>query len=130
MAMLKLTTDNFDQTVSGDGIVIVDCWAEWCGACKAFSPIYEKVAQRHPDHVFGKLDTQAEPDLVASLGVEHIPSLLAYRDGVLLLNQPGNFDEEALEGIISQAASLNMDLVRADIASSETDKKDTGKHVA
>ncbi|MBN2560991.1 MAG: thioredoxin family protein [Phycisphaerae bacterium] len=130
MATLKLTTDNFDRTVSGDGIVIVDCWAEWCGACKAFSPIYEKVALRHPEHVFGKLDTGAEPDLVASLSVQYIPSLLVYRDGVLLLNQPGNFDEEALEGIILQAVSLNMDLVRADIASSEPDKNDIGKHVA
>lgn len=118
MATMNLTAESFERTVSEDGIVLIDCWAEWCGACKTFSPIFEKVAQNHPEHVFGKLDTQAESDLVGSLGVNHIPSLLVYRNGVLLLNQPGNYDERALEDVVSQAASLDMDAVRADIAAS------------
>jgi thioredoxin 1 len=126
MATLELTSENFGRTVSDGGIVLVDCWAAWCGGCKTFAPIFEKVAAEHPDCAFGKLDTQAESDLVGSLGVQHIPSLLVYRDGVLLLNQPGNFDEQALRDIIRQAQSLDMDAVRADIAAAEAGKdKDT-----
>jgi thioredoxin 1 len=119
VATVELTKDNFAATVSRDGIVLVDCWASWCGGCEKFGPIYEEVASRHPEHVFGKLNTHAEDALVSSLGVEHIPSLLLYRDGILLFQQPGNFDEEALEDIVSQAESIDMDVVRAHMASEQ-----------
>ena len=113
--IIELTKDNFEATISNNGIVLVDCWASWCAACKTFSPIYEKVASRYPEHVFGKLNSQAERSLVNSLDVKQIPSLLVYRDGILLFQQPGNFDEEALEDIISQAESVDMEAVRAHI---------------
>jgi len=118
MATVNLTAENFDRTVSEVGIVFVHCWASWCGGCKAFAPAYERVASQHSQHVFGKLDTHAEPDLVASLGVEHVPTFMVYRDGILLFQQPGNFDEQALQDIVSQAVSIDMDAVRADIGSS------------
>lgn len=128
MSVLKITAGNFERTVSDGGIVLVDCWASWCGGCKTFTPIFEKMAAEHPGCVFGKLDTQSEAELVASIGVKHIPCLLVYRDGVLLLNQPGNFDEQALKDIIRQADSLDMDVVRADIAASKAENdKDRGK---
>jgi thioredoxin 1 len=120
VAMLQLNKDNFEQTVSGEGIVLVDCWAAWCGGCKTFSPVFDKVAARHPDHVFAKLDTQSSPELVSTVGVQHIPSLLVYRDGIMLLNQPGNFEEDSLEDIVRQAESIDMDAVRADIAESQS----------
>ena len=116
MAIVALTKANFDRTVRGTGIVLIDCWAGWCAACETFAPVYETVAARHPAHTFGKLDAQAERPLVASLGVKHIPSLLLYRDGIMLFNQPGNFDEQALEEIVSKAESIDMDKVRAHMA--------------
>jgi thioredoxin 1 len=117
VATVELTKDNFQATVSGGGIVLVDCWASWCGGCEKFGSIYEEVASRHPKHVFGKLNTQEERALVDSLGVEQIPSLLLYRDGILLFQQPGSFEAEALEDIVSQAESIDMDVVRAHMAS-------------
>lgn len=119
MATVELTKDNFQATVSSGGIVLVDCWASWCGGCEKFGSIYEEVASRHPKHVFGKLNTQEERGLIDSLGVEHIPSLLLYRDGVLLFQQPGSFEAEALEDIVSQAESIDMDVVRAHMASEQ-----------
>ena len=116
MALVTLSEQNFDQTVASPGIVIVDCWANWCGACKEFGPVYEKVATRHTDHTFGKLDAQAEKSIVSKLGIEHIPSVLLYRDGILLFQQPGYFDEEQMEDILRQAESLDMELVRSDLS--------------
>jgi thioredoxin 1 len=119
--IIELNSDDFESTVSRKGIVLVDCWAGWCEACKTFAPIYEQVASRHPEHIFGKLDSQAERALVSSLGVKHIPSLLLYRDGFLLFQQPGYFDEETLEDIVSQAESVDMDAVRAHVASEQAE---------
>jgi thioredoxin len=122
MALLTLTAHNFDQTVASAGIVMVDCWATWCGACKDFGPVYEKAAARHVEHTFGKLDTQAEKNVVSKLGIEHIPSLLLYRDGILLFQQPGYFDEEQMEDILRQAESIDMEVVRSEM-SREGDSK-------
>ena len=122
MAVVALSEQNFDKTVDSPGIVMVDCWASWCGACKDFGPVYEKVATRYANHTFGKLDTQAEKTIVFKLGIEHIPSLLLFRDGILLFQQPGYFDEEQMDDILRQAESLDMDLVR-----SEMDKEQSGQ---
>ena len=119
MTTLELTKTSFDASVASGGIMLVDCWASWCAGCETFATIYENVASRHPAHVFARLDTQAERDLTDSLGVKQIPSLLLYRDGILLFQQAGNFDDEALEGIVSQAESVDMDAVRAHMASEQ-----------
>ena len=111
----ELTEDNFETIVSAAGIVLVDCWAGWCKACKDFQPVFEAAAKKHLPHTFVKLNTQAEEDLVASLGIEHIPALLLYRDGLMLFKQPGYFDADGLDDIISQAESLNMAEVKAAI---------------
>jgi thioredoxin 1 len=115
VSIVTLDSNNFEKTVSSDNIVMVDCWAAWCGACTAFAPVYEKVASRHPGHIFGKLDTHTQKDLVAKLGIENIPSLLLYRDGIMLFKQPGYFSEEQMEDIVRQAESLDMEKVRMDI---------------
>lgn len=120
MASIDLNSENFASTVQKDGIVLVDCWASWCDACKPFAPIFERVAAKHSRHKFGKIDTQSEKDLVSKLGVDHIPTLLLYRDGLLLFRQPGYFSEEQLEDIVRQAESLDMDEVRSHIASEQT----------
>jgi thioredoxin 1 len=126
MALVTLSGDNFDQTVASPGIVMVDCWASWCGACKEFGSIYENVAARHAEHTFGTLDTQAEKNIVSRLGIEHIPSLLLYREGILLFQQPGYFDEEQMEDILRQAESLDMEVVRSEL-SREDDPREGGE---
>ena len=115
MPIVNLHEGNFEGSVSSDGIVMVDCWASWCGACETFRPVYEKVAAKHPEITFGSLDTEAEKSLVSKLGIEHIPTLLLYREGILLFQQPGYYDEEQMEDILHQAATLDMDLVRSEI---------------
>jgi thioredoxin 1 len=127
LAVINLNSDNFESAVSSDGIVMVDCWATWCKACKPFTPIFERIAAKHSQHRFGKLDTQAEAKLTSELGVQHIPTLLLYREGILLFQQPGYFEEEELENIISQAEALDMDMVRAEIAA-EGDKNGDEQH--
>ena len=106
--IIELSDSNFEQVVRLPGIVVVDCWAAWCGTCKQFEKVYERVAEKHSQHTFAKLDTETHKDLRSALGISHIPNLLLYRDGVLLFNEPGNYDEEALSGIISQAVALDM----------------------
>lgn len=113
--IVELTSHNYRSVLSQNGIVLVECWASSCGACAKLGPIFAKVAEKHPQHTFGKLDTLAEDDLTSRLNIVHVPTLLLYRDGILLFEQAGNFDEARLEDIISQAESLDMDMVRADI---------------
>jgi thioredoxin 1 len=115
MPVIELNESNFESTVSGPGIVMVDCWASWCAACRDFGPVFERVAARHPEHVFGKLDTEKEKVVTSKLALEHIPTLVLFRDGILLFLQPGYFEEDKLEDIVRQAESLDMDEVRAHI---------------
>ena len=116
MQILNLNKDNFDSVTSGNGIVMVDCWAEWCSACKSFDPIYKNIADKFSTHKFAKIDATEEKDLISSLGIENIPALLLYRDGFLLFKQSGYYEEEKLEDILRQAESIDMEEVRAHIA--------------
>ena len=116
MATVELTAENFNATVSGDGLILVDFWAEWCGPCRMFGPIFEKLSERHPDAVFGKIDTEAQPELAATFKIASIPTLMIVRDNVVLYSQPGALPEATLEQLITKAKELDMDEVRASMA--------------
>jgi thioredoxin 1 len=116
---IEITRDNFKATVERDGIVLLDWWAAWCGPCRMFAPTYEKVAKKHPDIAFGKVDTEAQQELAASFDIRSIPTLMILRDGVLLFSQPGAVPEAALEDLIRQVCALDMNKVRAEIAAQE-----------
>jgi thioredoxin 1 len=115
MPTVDLDSSNFVSNVSRDGIVLVEFWAPWCGACRAFTPIFERVADKHPEHTFGKLDTEGSADIASKLGLQHVPALALYRDGILLFLESGSFEEARLEDILSQAEGLDMNAVRAEI---------------
>jgi len=116
MASIELTRDTFEATIQQDGITLVDFWAEWCGPCRMFGPIFEKASDAHPDIRFGKVDTEAEQELAGMAGISSIPTLMIFRDGILLFNQAGALPAPALEEIIGKVEALNMDEVRAEIA--------------
>jgi thioredoxin 1 len=115
---VDLTAATFEQTVTGEGIVLVDFWAEWCGPCQMFAPIYEQVSAGHDDIIFGKVDTEAEQALAAGFGIRSIPTLMAFRDGVIVFAQPGALPQSALEELIGAVRALDMDDVRRSIAES------------
>ena len=113
MACITVAEDNYEQTISAEGIVLVDAWAPWCGPCRGFAPVFESASERHSSHVFAKLDTQAEKGLRERLGIQHIPSLLVYRDGILLYHSAGSPSAGELDELVAQAEALDMDEVRA-----------------
>ena len=119
MTTRNLTTLDFNETIEGNGIVLVDFWAAWCGPCRAFAPIYDELSAEHPDIVFGKVDTEAQPELAQAFQIMSIPTLMAFRDQVLLYAQPGALPRQALAEIISQVEGLDMDEVRRQIAEQE-----------
>jgi thiol-disulfide isomerase/thioredoxin len=116
MAVQILNRENFVEVVSRTGITLVDCCAEWCAPCKVFSPIFQRAAEKHPQHAFGTLDTHEEREIADKLEIKHIPTLLLYRDGLLLLHEPASLDAAHLDQIVEQAEALDMDEVRAAIA--------------
>ena len=118
-----LTSENFRETVEAGGIVILDFWAPWCGPCRGFAPTFEKAAGENPDVVFGKINTDDEQQLAQAFDIQSIPTLMVFRDRVLLFRQAGALPPEALADVVAQAKALDMDRVRAEIAAHEAAEK-------
>jgi thioredoxin 1 len=119
MATVALTAETFEETVLAPGITIIDFWADWCGPCKAFAPVYEQSSEAHPDVVFAKVDTEAELMIAAEFDIRSIPTIMIFRDGIPLFRQAGALPGHALEDVITQAQALDMDAIRKEIAEQE-----------
>jgi thioredoxin 1 len=117
MGTVTLTTENFDEVAQGEGIVLVDFWAEWCAPCRRFAPVFQQSAERHDDIVFAKVDTEAEVELAQRFSISSIPTLMAIRDGVIVFAEPGALPEPVLENVIEQVRGLDMDDVRRRLGS-------------
>ncbi|MET8637308.1 thioredoxin [Streptomyces sp. NPDC004096] len=124
---VELTKENFDQTVQDNDFVLIDFWASWCGPCRQFAPVYQKAAEENPDLVFGKVDTEAQPELAAAFGIQSIPTLMIVRDRVAVFAQPGALPQAALDDVIGQARKLDMDEVRKAVAEQQSDAGQNGE---
>ena len=127
MATSTLTNENFESTVTGEGITLVDFWASWCGPCRQFGPIFEQTADENPDVTFAKVDTQAEQALAGQLGIMSIPTLMIFRDGIQLFSKPGALPKSALDDLLKQVRALDMDQVRKDLAD-DTESNQSDPH--
>ncbi len=116
VATKTLTQQNFDETVTGNDVVLVDFWASWCGPCRSFAPTFEASSEQHPDVVHAKVDTEAEQGIAAAANIRSIPTIMAFREGVLVFSQPGALPPAALEDLLTQVKALDMDEVRKQIA--------------
>jgi thioredoxin 1 len=124
MSTIAVTQRSFEPTVRDNGIVLVDFWASWCGPCRMFAPIFEAAAAAHPDLVFAKVDTEAEQGLAGAAGITSIPTLMAFRDGILVFSQPGALPATALEQVIAAVRGLEMDDVRRQVAGRDVQSAD------
>ena len=115
MATIELTKDNFEQTVNGNPIVIVDFWAPWCGPCRGFAPVFEKASEAHPDVVFAKVNSDEQQELAGAFNIRSIPTLMVFRDQIIVFAQPGALPQGAFEQVIERAKGLDMDDVRRQI---------------
>lgn len=129
MSTVDLTLEDFEKTVLSEGITFVDFWADWCGPCKSFAPIFEKASEENPEMTFAKVDTEVQQELSQMAGISSIPTLMIFRDGILLFNQPGALPAPALEELIGKVQELDMEEVKAEIAKeqAEADKQDKGE---
>ncbi|MGJ5834120.1 thioredoxin [Streptomyces ossamyceticus] len=121
MPTVELTKDNFHETVAGSDILLIDFWAAWCGPCRMFGPVYDKASERHPDIVFGKIDTEAQPELAGAFQISSIPTLMAVRDRTVLYSQPGALPPQALEELIARIRAVDMDDVRRKTTAGSTE---------
>jgi thioredoxin 1 len=119
MATVEITAENFKDTIEKNGIVLLDFWAEWCGPCRVFAPVFEKASDQHADVVFGKIDTEDQQELAGAAGIQAIPTLMLFRDGILLFRESGALPPAALEELVTKAKALDMDQVRKEIAAHE-----------
>jgi thioredoxin 1 len=120
MATVEIGKHNFEQVISKGGLILLDWWAAWCGPCRSFAPTFEAASEKHPDAVFGKVDTEAEPELSQAAQIRSIPMLMLFRDGILLYAEPGALPAAALEELITRAKALDMDEVRRQVEASRS----------
>src|SRR5574340_1200988 len=123
MAVVELTKDNFEEVVTGNDLVVIDFWAPWCGPCKGVTPVFETVSDKHPDVMFGKVNTDDEQELAGHFGIRSIPTLMVFREKVMLFSQPGALPAAGLESVVAQAKALDMEQVHKEVAEQAAEQK-------